>query len=61
MISYEQLLSITLATGTQYYYNANSSDPVNYDVTEESVRIYGSREVIHVEHIGDKTYYGLSL
>ena len=61
MISYEQLLSITLTTGTQYYYNANSSDPVNYDVTEESVRIYANKEVIHVEHIADKTYYGLSL
>lgn len=47
MITYADLLSLT---GTQYY-NANSSNPVNYDVTEESVRIHGNKEVIHIEYI----------
>lgn len=61
MITYGDLLALSLTTGTQYYYNANSSNPVNYDVTEESVRIYGNREVIHIEYIFDKIYYGLDL
>lgn len=61
MITYADLLSLSLTTGTQYYYNANSSNPVNYDVTEESVKIHGNKEVIHIEYISDKIYYGLDL